>query len=92
MGCVQSRDDSPRSEGSAIGGAAAPVSADPAFLAEVHRKRIQENAPGAAYKEQQDALGRYEALVDAAERPIDYRSRNAAWLRAETAKRRGAPL
>ena len=94
MGCVQSRDGGGDRTlgGSVVGGAAAPQQVSSDFMADVHKKRLEAANPGAAYKDQQDALGRYEALVDVNDRPVDYRSRDAAWLRAEVAKRRRTPL
>lgn len=96
MGCVQGRDgESPRSGGSTersdAGGVAAPRGPDAAFLAEVHRKRVAENNPQAAYQEKEDALGRYEAAAEArgVQKPFTYRQWDAATLRAETAKLKG---
>ena len=93
MGCAQSRDgESPRSGGgtdrSDAGGVTAPRGPDAAFLADVHRKRVAENNPQAAYQEKEDAIGRYEAAAEArgAQKPFAYKNWDVAKLRAETAK------
>ena len=102
MGCVQSRgDESPRSAGYGSGasggdsdrsdrGGAASVP-DAAFLAAVHRKRVEENNPQAAHLDKQDALGRYEAAVESRglPKPFDYRNWTTQKLREETARIKG---
>jgi hypothetical protein len=99
MGCVQSR-DSPRSAGSGSGGdserseRSGPGVAGPpdaAFLAEVHRRRVEANNPGAAHLDHQDALGRYEAAADArgVAKPFNYRQWDTKALREATAALKG---
>ena len=103
MGCVQSRGDSPRSAGGSTtgggdsersersggGGVAGPP--DAAFLAEVHRRRVEANNPGAAHLDHQDALGRYEAAADArgVAKPFNYRQWDTKALREATAALKG---
>jgi hypothetical protein len=104
MGCMQSRgDESPRSAGYGSGaasggdsdrssdrGGAANVP-DAAFLAAVHRKRVEENNPQAAHLDKQDALGRYEAAAESRSlpKPFDYRNWETQKLRDETARIKG---
>ena len=62
-----------------------------AFLAAVHRKRVEDNNPQAAHLDKQDALGRYEAAVESRglPKPFDYRNWTTQKLREETARIKG---
>ena len=107
MGCMQSRgDESPRGSAAGYGSGASAAGGDSdrssdrggaanvpdaAFLAAVHRKRVEENNPQAAHLDKQDALGRYEAAVESRglPKPFDYRNWTTQKLREETARVKG---